>query len=458
MSAVLTFAGAAQGVTGSCYHLQVGDAAIVIDCGVFQGDQDAEAKNLAPFPFAAKGVNAVVLTHGHLDHVGRLPMMFRQGFAGPVIGHAASLDIAMLILEDSAKIANFSEREPLFDQDDLKLVRAALEPLQRYGETVTVGPFDITIYDAGHILGSSSVRVAWGSGADRRAIMFSGDLGMIDRPLIGDPNTKWDTGRDGIDYVVTESTYGNREHPSRSEVRKQFREVIARALSDGGKVLIPAFSIGRTQEIIFELNHLVHEGELAHIPVVLDGPLGISVTALYEKYVDCYDAEALKLINEGDPPLEFDTLSITHDAADSRDVAKQKGAAIIIAGSGMLQGGRIRNHLKEHLGDPRTDVLLVGFQASRTTGRSLQQGAKHVWIGGTHVPVRARITTIDGFSAHADRNVLLGWFDKLPRQGLRRAFVTHGEEESSKAYAQLLTDRFGVVASVPALGDAIELA
>lgn len=444
-------------VTGSCYHLQVGDEAIVVDCGTFQGGSDDESKNAADFAFSPEGVNALILTHGHLDHVGRSPLLIKRGFRGQIMGHAATLDIASILLEDSAKIANHSDGEPLYGQSDVEATKSLMRPIRSYGEAIRVGAFTIELFDAGHILGSSSVRVSWGSGQAVRSILFSGDLGVAGAPILRDPFTAWDPERHAVDIVVTESTYGDRSHPPRADVRATLRAVIERALSDRGKVLIPAFSIGRTQEVLYELNTLIEAGQLPGIPVIVDGPLGMSATSIYSRYRDLYDADAMAKLQRGDHPLEFDNLIGTRDAAASRRAVEVDGPAIIIAGSGMCQGGRIRHHLQRHLPDPRTDVLLVGYQAQRTLGRALQDGRDLVYLRGQEVPVRARITTLSGLSAHADRDGLSAWFAALPRNHGARVFVTHGEEDQARAYASRLTAQFGVATEVPALGQRVVL-
>jgi len=435
----------------------VGDEAIVIDCGTFQGGSDDEARNGAGFAFSPEGVNALILTHGHLDHVGRAPLLVKRGFHGEILGHPATLDIASILLDDSAKIANHSDGEPLYSDRDVEAAKSRMRPIRSYGEATRVGAFTIELFDAGHILGSSSVRVSWGSGQAARAILFSGDLGVAGAPILKDPFTAWDPERHGVDMVVTESTYGDRSHPPRAEVRAKLREVIERALSDRGKVLIPAFSIGRTQEVLYELNTMIEAGQLPGIPVIVDGPLGMSATRIYGKYRELYDVEAMEMLQRGDHPLEFDNLIGASDAAASRRAVDVDGPAIIIAGSGMCQGGRIRYHLERHLPDPRTDVLLVGYQAQRTLGRALQEGRDTVYLRGQQVPVRARITTISGLSAHADRDGLAAWFAALPRNHGARVFVTHGEEAQARAYASRLDAQFGAVTDVPTLGQRVEL-
>lgn len=461
MAATLTFLGAARGVTGSCYHLDVDGAGLLVDCGTFQGDRDADRKNRQPLELDGASLRALVLTHGHLDHVGRAPLLARTGFQGRVLGHPATLDIARIILEDSAKIAKHDTRDepPPYTEEHVEEIVAGMLPIRGgYGQEFRVDPFTLTLFDAGHILGSSSVRVAWKERDGRqRAILFSGDLGVAGAPILADPFTAWDPVRDAVDYVVTESTYGDRLHGPRSRVREQLHEVIERALRDGGKVLIPAFSVGRTQEILYELNTMVEAGQLAGIPVVIDGPLGLSATKIYSRHTTCYDEEALAKLDRGDHPLEFDSLHGAGDPRASRMAVSMEGPAIIIAGSGMCQGGRIRHHLARHLPDPRTDVLLVGYQAGRTVGRDLQEGRDEVFLDGQRVPVRAKISTIHGLSAHADREGLADWFSHVPKKDAGAVFVTHGEEEQSLAYAALLEQRFGTRAVVPALDQRVEL-
>jgi metallo-beta-lactamase family protein len=332
-----------------------------------------------------------------------------------------------------------------------------MKPIAGYGKPHRVGPFTIELFDAGHILGSSSVRVSYRDGGAERAILFSGDVGVAGAPILRDPNTAWNVDKHGVDHVVIESTYGDRTHTPRSEVRGNLKRIIERALADKGKVLIPAFSIGRTQEILYELNALIEAGELRGIPVIVDGPLGLSATRIYRNYPECYDADAMKLLDRGDKPFEFDTLVNAQDAGASKRAVNLDGPAIIVAGSGMCQGGRIRHHLKRHLPDKRTDVLLVGYQSYRTLGRALQDGRDEVFIQGEKIPVRARITTISGLSAHADRDGLATWFEKLPRKNATRVFVTHGEEQQAEAFATLLRDRHSCRVDVPSLHQSITL-
>ncbi len=454
--AKLTFCGAARGVTGSCYHLELDGTAIVVDCGTFQGGGDPDAQNRQKPPFDPKGVLAAVLTHGHLDHVGRLPRLRRDGFAGPVYGHPATLDIARLIMEDTAKIATLSGTRPLYGDAEVEETIAAARPV-RYGQPFQVGPFTLELFDAGHILGSSSVRIAWREGDTERAIMFSGDLGVSDTPIIRDPHTAWDPDQHHVDFVVTESTYGSRAHPARLIARQTFRDAILHAVADGGKVLIPCFAVGRTQEILYELNTLVEAGQLKGVPVIVDGPLGLDATAIYDRHRDCYDEEALALVRAGDAPMQFDNLFAARAGRASQATKGIDGPAIIIAGSGMCSGGRIRGHLAEYLDDPTTDVIFVGYQAERTLGRDLQQGHDEVSIDGRTIPVRAQITTITGYSAHADRDALATWFSRLRRRPDGAVFICHGEEKASRAYARLLKDTHDARCIIPKLFDTVPL-
>ncbi|MBK9034447.1 MAG: MBL fold metallo-hydrolase [Myxococcales bacterium] len=457
MPAQLTIAGAAGGVTGSCYHLAHEGVALVIDCGTFQGGREAETLNRRPWPFDPAKVDALLLTHGHLDHAGRVPLLVDDGFSGPIHGTPATLEIASMIMEDTVKIAAHADGPPLYGKAALGAARERLRPLRGYRAPITIGPFTVEAFDAGHILGSSHLRIAWRDGGAERAILFSGDIGVIGTPIIRDPTSTWDPAL-AVDYVVTESTYGDRAHPDRVEAKATFRDVVRRALTDGGKVLIPAFAIGRTQEILYELNTMIEAGEVGPVPVIIDGPLSATATQLYARYRGLYDEDAAAALARGDHPLELESLLVTRDGRAAIKAIDHDGPAIIIAGSGMCNGGRIRGHLARYLPDARTDVLLVGYQGARTLGRALEDGAREVWLDGGQVPVRGRITRLSGYSAHADRDGLAAWFGAVPRAGAATAIVTHGEDDARASYAALLRDRFGAATVVPDLDQTIALA
>lgn len=448
MTLSLRVLGAAKTVTGSAHLLEAPEGMLLVDCGLFQGLPDAAERN-ARLPFdRASELAAVVLTHGHLDHVGRLPLLVKAGFTGKVLGHPATLALAGIVLRDAAKVAAHEGRDG-YDAADVDATTDLFMPLE-YRKRTALDGLAITLFDAGHILGSSSVLVEAGG----QRTLFSGDLGRGGTPIIRDPNTRWPEGAD-IDNVVIESTYGDRDHPSTESIHERLRKILRRALADGGKVLVPAFAIGRTQELLFHLRALIAEGELADIPVIVDGPMGLQVTELYERFPDAYNEEARALLRQGTPPLEFDTLYAARGGKGSEAARSIEGPAIIVAGSGMCTGGRILGHLEEHLPDPRTDVVFAGHQARGTLGRSLLDGTDAVSIRGQRVPVRAQVTAIAGLSAHADRGELLAWLEAVP--GKRRVFVTHGEESSANSFSALATERLHVEATVPGEGEPFAL-
>jgi metallo-beta-lactamase family protein len=438
--------GAARSVTGSCHQLDVAGATLLVDCGLFQGEHDATDRNRQCPVAHPADVAAVVLTHGHLDHVGRVPLLVRGGFAGPILGHPATLEIAAIVLRDALKVARY-EGCPTHDEDDVERAIARFRPLP-YQVPRTIAPgVRLTLFDAGHILGSASVLVE----SPEVNVLFSGDLGRAGTPILRDPNTRYPAGT-RVDCVVLEATYGDREHRGAAPARERLRSVLRRALGDGGKVLVPAFSIGRTQELLYHLRALVAAGELSDVPVIVDGPMGLDVTALYERYRDEYDAEALALLRNGKPPLSFDTLYSARTGRASELARTIDGPALVIAGSGMCTGGRVLGHLEDLLPDARTDVLLVGYQARGTLGRELLDGADRVIVRGRPVRVRAQVTSVPGLSAHADQSGLLAWLAAVPGP-VRRVFVVHGEPAACEALAAATRERLGIEAVVPAHGE-----
>lgn len=428
----VTLLGASESVTGAMTLVAGHGGRILVDCGVAQGD---EAKGWR-FPDALAGVTAVVLTHGHNDHVGALPTLLESGFRGPIFGTAATLDVADLVLSDGLRLARVPEPDIVAFRRRFRDQARAVE----YGVSFRAGgaDFDLILAEAGHILGSASVELV-GPGA---RIIVSGDLGRPGTPLLRDYHRAFSGGQP-IDLVVLESTYGDREHTDRpDQIGHRLETIVRRTLADGGHILVPAFAIGRTQTLLYHLNALVEAGRLPNLTVAVDAPLGLKVTELYARARHLYDGEALARLARGDDPLSFEGLYAVHRAADSERLRDVGEPVLIIAGSGMCTGGRIVGHLKELLPDRRTCVLFVGFQARGTPGRAIIEAAKDhgsVRLDEVTVPVRAQVEVLSGLSAHADRRELADWLFAIPE--VARVALHHGEVEVQRRFAEWLARR-----------------
>jgi metallo-beta-lactamase family protein len=448
----LSFHGADQDVTGSCHLLDTGAMRILIDCGLFQGSRTLAAENNAEFGFDPASVDLVVLTHAHLDHCGRLPLLVKRGFRGEILTTAASRDLASLVLLDSAHLqveeAERNSEAPLYTPDD---VATTLERFRRtlgYGETTPLAPtVKLTMFDAGHILGSASPRIEVTDAGTSRVIGFSGDLGNAGRPLLRDPDPPV-----GAEIVVMETTYGDRLHRPISESVDELVEVVGETLKRGGNVVIPTFALERAQEILYFLKAASDRGQLpAGMRVFLDSPQAIAATDLFRKHPEGLAADAAARFASGNDPLAPSGLALTRDRTASRAINDVRAGAVILAGSGMATGGRVLYHLRRELPRPESAVVFVGYAASGTPARQIIDGAKNVRLLGEYVHSRARIATIGGFSAHADRDELLGWHAKIAP---RRTFLVHGEVATMRTFAALLPR--GAI-DMPAPGQSFEL-
>lgn len=445
------FHGADRGVTGSCHLLRCGGKQILIDCGLYQGGREIEEENREPFGFDPAEVDYLLLTHAHLDHCGRIPLLVKQGFRGEVITTAASRELAKLVLLDAAhlqedeaewrsrKVKRHSKKdgpiEPLYTTLDV------LNSLDYFGRTAAYGKamklngnIQATYLDAGHILGSASILLELEEDGRQRRVLFSGDIGYSQRPILRDP-----TPPSTVDVVVMETTYGDRLHKSLRPSIDELYEAINDTFRRGGNVIIPSFALERAQEILYYLREGVEGGALpASMQVFLDSPMAISATEIFSRHPECFDEEACDLFRNGEDPFSMPGLHFTRDTAASMALNRIGGGGVIIAGSGMCTGGRVRHHLKHNLWRHDCSVVFVGFAAYGTLARRIVDGAREVRIFGEDIPVRAHIYTIGGFSAHADRDELLSWHGKLGKPG--RTFLVHGEEDAMKSFSHHLKD------------------
>lgn len=458
----LWFLGGVETVTGSRFLVEREGARVLVDCGLFQGLRELRRRNWQPFPVEPASIDAVVLTHAHLDHCGFLPALARDGFRGPVFASPPTAELAAILLADAGHLqeedAAYANRKgfskhapalPLYTEEDaraaLALVRAVPE-----GQPFAVAPgVRATLHRAGHILGACSVALALdGAGA----VVFSGDLGRADPALVAyrDPVPR-DTRT-----LVCESTYGDREHPSREAAVAALRDAIRRPLARGGAAIVPAFAVDRTPALLLALRELVRAGELPRTPVFVDSPLALAGLEIYRRHPEWLDPAVAAAIRRGDDPFDPGDLREARSPAESRAINDVRFPCVIVSASGMASGGRVLHHLKARLPDPRTSVVLVGFQAAGTRGRLLADGARFVKIHGHYVPVKATVVSVDGFSAHADRNELLGWL-RTAAPPPEITYVAHGEPAGARALADTLERELGWAAVVPRLGERVAL-
>jgi len=461
--ATLTFCGATGQVTGSCYLIETEHTRVLLECGLFQGPPEIDALNEKPFPFDPAGIHAVVLSHAHLDHSGRLPKLVRDGFRGAVYVTPPTLDLLGIMLKDAAYLqerdAEWNARhknnrnhepEPLYTVADAEKAITLCQAVDYAEPFAPAEGFNVTFHNAGHILGSSIVEMEITDKGTKRRLVFSGDLGHGGSPLLPAPDRLAQA-----DALLLESTYGDRDHRPMADTLSEFEDILAKAAREGGNVLIPAFAVERTQEILFRLGELHHAGRLKQQMVFLDSPMAIAATEVYLKYQRDLPPETAAAIDRAGGAEKFlPVLRLTRTPEESMAINRVRGA-IIIAGSGMCTGGRIRHHLKYNLAREDTHIVIVGFQAQGTPGRALVDGAKSLRIFGQDFPVRAQIHTVGGFSAHAGQTELVAWaagFKSHPR-----CHLIHGEPDKAAALAGRLKERLGWNAHVPAAAQSVTI-
>lgn len=476
----LQFLGAAGTVTGSQFLVTVGERRILVECGMFQGSPEEVARNRLPFAFEPDTIDAVLLTHAHLDHCGRLPALVRSGFRGPVYATGATVDLAEIVLRDSAKLqVYFAERwrrhhaddkqaaqesealavddpalperlrsarpegrtetrEPLYVEADVDQTMTQMRGVDYDAQVEITNGVTAVFHDAGHILGSAIIELRLSEGDTTTTIVFSGDLGRNDTPIIRDP-----TRLAHADHVVIESTYGNREHGPADQAIDELAAAIGEVSGDSGVLLVPAFAIGRTQELVWVLDDLIRAGRIPRLPLFLDSPMASRATRVYHDHPEIYDDETRRLLAQGESPLEYPGQRFTDSVEDSKAIRHAKRPFMVVASSGMLTGGRIMHHLKDFLPDPSCTLLFIGYQGEGTLGRHLQDGGQTARIDGQEYPVRCRVRSISGFSAHADQSELEEWlahFGRSESAGAparpRSVFIVHGDPDAAEAFAE----------------------
>lgn len=460
MNIKVRFLGATRGVTGSQYVVEANHQRVMIDCGYYQ-ERALQGRNWEAFKVAPDTLDAVLLTHAHLDHCGLIPKLGKEGLRAKIYCTSATSDIAQIVMKDSAKIqeedAAYKRKRhlregrkgkypevALFTIDDAERVSNLISHIPFNRKTRVADGFEATFYESGHILGAASILLTVHSEGETRTILFSGDLGRNDVPILRDPTVF----SGGADYVVMESTYGDRDHKDAGDIHQQLADVINDAHRRGGNVIIPSFAVERSQELMYYLGELLEAKRIPPTMVFVDSPMAVRVTDVFRRHPELFDTDAMDKLNRGQHPCDFPSLKMAKTAAQSKAINHIRGTIIVIAGSGMCTGGRIKHHLKANLGRPESTVLFVGYQAQGTLGRHILQGAKSVRLHGVQHKVRAQITQIHGFSGHAGHSELLDWAAAI-KDKPRRIFVTHGEEKVAIQFAQELESKLGVPAEAP---------
>ncbi|MGB9825585.1 MAG: MBL fold metallo-hydrolase RNA specificity domain-containing protein, partial [Desulfofundulus sp.] len=440
----IRFLGAAQTVTGSCVLLEAGSSRLMVDCGMFQGPRALRERNYQPFPVSPFTVDYVLLTHAHIDHSGLIPKLVKHGFRGKVLATPATIDLCAVMLPDSGHIQEMEvERlnrkaaragrpliEPIYNVEDAHRAMGFFQPVE-YDQTVNLtSEISVRFLEAGHILGSAMVELTVKEGQQETKLLFTGDLGKKNQPFLKDPLPV-----ECADYVFMESTYGDRLHSGQEDHLNLLHDIVWETYRKGGNLIIPAFAVERTQDLLYDLNLLITNNRFPPMKIYIDSPMAVAATEVFKKYTPYFDQETQELIARGKNPLNMDALEFVRTTEESMALNKIKSGAIIIAASGMCEAGRIKHHLRHNLWRPECTVLFVGYQAPGTKGRKIKDGAKFVRIHGEEVAVRADIRSIDGFSAHADREGLLEWLGHLQKPPAR-VFLVHGEPLTMNALAQ----------------------
>ncbi len=463
--AKLTFLGAAGTVTGSKYLVEAAGKKLLLDCGIFQGSPELSARNFKPLTADPKTINYCMLTHAHLDHVGWLPCLVRDGYHGPIYANQATIDLATISLKDSAHLQeedadrarrnpnhrDAEDREPLYTSEDIDPTLRLLKPVPRTGGFDVSPEFHFDAYDAGHILGSTSLALTITENGKKTVVVFSGDIGRYGQPILNDPATP-----PNADVLLCESTYGDREHES-GDPAAILADVVNRVVKRGGSIVIPAFAIGRTQTFMYYLRQLEDENKIPRVPVYVDSPMALSATDLYVKFKDDHDFDFAKLETSGDrDPLNVREFHLTRSTEESKAINNIKTPCIIISASGMVSGGRVLHHLALRLPDAKNAVLLAGFQAEGTRGRALQEGAKVMHLYGQAVKVNAEIITMGQLSAHAGKSELLRWLSGL-KAAPKKAWLTHGEPAAAQGLQAAIKEKFQWDVSVARYLETVEL-
>lgn len=460
----LTFWGAARTVTGSMHHLEVDGKRYLLDCGMYQGHRkEAEERN-RHFPFSCQSIDAVILSHAHIDHSGNLPLLVKNGFTGPIYTTPATIDLCHAMLLDTAHIqekdAEFLNKrrhhrgegviEPLYDTGDAERTLPLFQPVPYHSPKQLIPGLEYECYDAGHILGSSTILLREQDGREVR-LAFSGDVGRPHLAIIRDPEPL-----PAADYLIMESTYGGRAHEERGSVKNRLADVIGKTARRGGKIIVPAFAVGRTQELVLLLHELTHEERVPNIPIFVDSPLAVNVTEVFRKHPECFNQKARQYLTDGHDPFGFERLTYIREASESKKLNDLHGPCVIISPSGMCEAGRILHHLRNNIEDPKNTVLITGYQAENTLGRKLEEKRSEVKVFGEPIRLRAQVETLHALSAHADQNELLKWMKPMAGS-LKKIFLVHGEPEGAAALEKAIRAEYGVETLVPGWGESFAL-